>query len=185
MEFFKKNGNLVLVILFEIVVGVLVLINPMKFTSFVIIACGTAVMLVGAAGIVNYFKTKPMDHYFGTSLASGLVELAVGLVIISKSDIGLGGKVMWNLGMSTLLYAASSLFAGLMKLEFTVDSIRLHSKKWFLPLISSVVSMGCAYFIYTYSFKNTNAQMRFIGIYLIVAAVYDVVCLFLTSKKAK
>ena len=53
-----KSGSIMICIL-EIVVGVLLLIDPVGFTSGIIIGAGVLMCLGGVLSVVRYFMLKP------------------------------------------------------------------------------------------------------------------------------
>ena len=51
------NSNLFMSVV-EIVIGILLLINPVGFTSGIIVAFGIVMMLMGVGQIIKYFATE-------------------------------------------------------------------------------------------------------------------------------
>jgi len=54
----KKNSNLVMCIA-ELIIGILLLINPVGFTRGIIVALGIPLTLQGIGSIVSYIREKP------------------------------------------------------------------------------------------------------------------------------
>ncbi len=46
---------------FDILVGILLLINLVSFTAGIIVALGIILLVAGAAGIIAYFRTDPVE----------------------------------------------------------------------------------------------------------------------------
>ena len=57
----KRNLGSVAMSLAEIVVGILLLVNPVGFTSGIIIAFGIVLMLMGISTTIKYFRTEPEE----------------------------------------------------------------------------------------------------------------------------
>lgn len=79
MKHLKENaGNLVMSVC-EAVIGVLLLVNPVGFTSLVLIALGAVLAIRGVVNVISYFRAKPEDALRSQSLTAGLLLLAIGL----------------------------------------------------------------------------------------------------------
>ena len=101
--FHGKSGSIITCIL-EIVVGVLLLINPVGFTSGIIMGAGVLLCLGGAGSIVRYFMVKPEVAAQKQLLFKGVLAMMTGAVCITKYD--------WFLTafpLLTVLYAVAML----------------------------------------------------------------------------
>ena len=164
--------------LFELIVGVLLLINPVGFTVGIITAGGVAMIVYGIVSIVKYFRTDVKSASAGQTLAQGLGLMLVGAFLALKSD--------WFIAtfpMLTIVYGVATLFAGLSKIQITVDMLRQKKKKWFWAAISAVISILCAVVILRSPFTSTAILWMFTGISLIVEAVFDVVTVIMDSRE--
>ena len=56
MGVLKDLGRGLLVSLLELTVGILLLIDPVGFTSGIVVAFGLVVMLAGVSGVIRYFR---------------------------------------------------------------------------------------------------------------------------------
>lgn len=54
----RKTGNLLMCIS-ELLIGVLLLINPVGFTSGIIVMLGIIFTVLGVSSMVYYFRTSP------------------------------------------------------------------------------------------------------------------------------
>ncbi len=79
MKNLKDNMGNLLMSLCELVIGILLLINPTGFTSSVIIVIGVVLLLRGILNVISYFRTNSEEAAREHSLAGGIVLLAVGL----------------------------------------------------------------------------------------------------------
>lgn len=82
MKTFKQNGNTIVMLLIEVVVGVLLLIDPLNFTSGIIMIAGIALMLCGLVSVIRYFRCDPREAAVGQLLAKGITFLLVGAFCI-------------------------------------------------------------------------------------------------------
>lgn len=172
----KKNSNLVMCIV-ELIVGILLLINPVGFTRGIIIALGIPLALQGIGSIVGYMREKPQAASEGNLLATGLLLTCGGLFCMFRSS--------WFIAafpVLTMFYGVMTLVSAFGKLQWTADMLRLKQKYWFIALISAALSLVLAVLIITNPFSSTAALWVFIGVSMIVEAVVDVVTLFFERK---
>lgn len=180
MKSLKNNLSSLVLCLFEVVVGILLFINPIGFTKGIITAAGIALVVVGLISVIKYFKAKPEEAATGQYLMKGLISLLAGVFCAFKSH--------WFIATFpalTLIYGVVVLITGLGKIQLSVDMIRKKRKKWFLALISAVISIVCSIVILNNPFASTNVLWMFIGISLIVEAVFDLLTFIVSSKKQK
>ena len=126
MKNLKENLNGILVCLFEIVVGILLLINPVGFTSGIITAVGIALMVIGLVCVVKYFRADARVAAVSQLLVKGLVALLGGAFCTFRS-----AWFVVTFPVLTILYGVAILITGLSKVQLTVDMIRLKNSKWF------------------------------------------------------
>ena len=62
MKALKENTGGIVMCLFEILVGILLLINPVSFTSGIIIGLGVILLALGAMGI-SYHNSRIILHF--------------------------------------------------------------------------------------------------------------------------
>ncbi len=167
--FFKgRVGGIVLCVL-EIIVGVLLLINPVGFANGIIIGAGWLLALAGAFCIVRYFLVKPETGAASQLLFRGLTMLLVGVLCITK--------YAWLLTVFplTLIYAAWLLVLGMMKIQQMADMLRLKKGRWYMPAIAAGLALAIAVVILVDPFGVLNAALTFVGISLIAEAVVELV----------
>ena len=166
----KRNLGSVAMSLAEIVVGILLLVNPVGFTSGIIIAFGIVLMLMGISTTIKYFRTEPEEAAVGQVLVKGLLELLGGAFCAFNS--------YWFIAsfpVLTLAYGVVILVTGITKLQWTIDIIRMKRSKWFWMAISAAISIFCGITVITNPFGTTAVLWMFIGITLIVDAVFDMI----------
>ncbi len=162
-------GN-ILLCFFELLVGIVLLIHPEKFTTAIIIVLGIALMVMGIISIVKYFRLPAEDAANGQHMMKGLTFLLGGAFCVFNSQ--------WFLAMFpiiTIIYGVIMLLCGLEKIQLTVDMLRVKRRKWYFEAISAVASIACAVVILCNLFKVVSVLWIFTGIALIVEAVLDIV----------
>lgn len=173
MRAIQKNGGSILMCVLEILVGVLLLVDPTGFTSAIIIAAGAALILYGAICIVRYFRADAAEGALRQNLFKGLLLLLGGLFCVLRSK--------WfvdTFPLLTILYGIGLLISGVGKIQWMADMIRFGRKRWYLPAISAVLSLIFA----TIILCSPTALWSFLGIVLIVEAVFDIVAIALGGK---
>jgi len=178
--FMKKvisaNSTLFMSII-EIVIGILLLVNPLGFTSGIIIAFGVVMMISGLGQIIKYFTIKSEDAANSGKLSKGILSCLLGGFCAFNSE--------WFLvafPVITILYGVLILVTGVSKLEKAVDMARVKQKYWFVALIGALLALAFAALILVNPFASTTVLWNFIGITLIVEAAMDVVTFIFTKK---
>ena len=166
----KRNLGSVAMSLAEIVIGILLLVNPVAFTSGIIVAFGIVLMITGIGTTIKYFRAEPEEAAVGQVLMKGLLELLGGAFCAFNSH--------WFIAtfpVLTLVYGVVILVTGITKLQWTIDIIRMKRSKWFWMAISAAISILCGITVITNPFSTTAVLWMFIGISLIVDAVFDMI----------
>ena len=167
-----KAGS-ILGCLCELLVGILLLINPAGFTSGIIIALGAVLIAVGIKNIFLYFRTDPLIAATQQCLVKGLVAIIAGLFCILRSD--------WFIAtfpLLTMLYGVVILITGVAKVQWAMDLRRMHIDEWFLAALGAVLSILFAVVILMNPFSTTAVLWTFVAISLIIQAVLDIIALF-------
>jgi len=178
MKALKQNGNAIIVCIIEVVVGILLLVDPVNFTAGIIIAAGIALMVGGLLNVIRYFRSSPEEAAAGQLLVQGLIALAAGAFCAFDPQ-----WFILTFPVIAILYGIAVLIGGLNKIQIAVDMLRLKNSKWWWGAVSAVISIVCALVIINNPFSTTAALWWFTGISLIVEAVFDMVTLIMGRKK--
>lgn len=178
MKFLKNHFAGIGMFLLEILVGVLLLINPVGFTSGIIIGAGLVLLLVGIVCIIKYFRAEPQEAAKSQNLMKGLIALLAGSFCALRSE-----WFVVTFPVITLIYGVVILITGLGKIQWTVDILRQKKPRWFLCALSALVSTACGLVIIAAPFTTTAVLWMFTGIGLIVDACFDIVALIFTNRK--
>lgn len=171
--FHGKSGS-ILICIIEIVVGVLLLINPVGFTSGIIIGAGVMMCLGGLLSVVRYFMVKPEAAAQKQLLFKGLLSLMAGAACITKYD--------WFIGafpLLTVLYAIAMLILAAAKLQKMADLKRVNAPRWYMPGISSALAAVLAAIILINPFGAVAAVWTFVAISLIAEAIVEILTIAL------
>ncbi|MDO4308988.1 MAG: DUF308 domain-containing protein [Eubacteriales bacterium] len=178
MKFLKQHTNHIILCFFEALVGILLLINPIGFTSGIITAGGVLLLLVGIASIIKYFRAETSEAAASQSLTKGLTALLAGAFCVLRYQ-----WFLVTFPALTILYGVVILVTGLGKIQAAIDMLRQKNNRWFLAAISAVVSLACAVVILNNPFSSTVILWTFTGISLIVEAIFDVVAIIVSGKQ--
>ena len=158
--------------LIELVVGVLLLINPTGFTTGIIVGLGVLLALWGAMSTAQYFMAKPEEAAREQGLAKGLVLLMAGLACVLCSD--------WLVSVFPLL----TVLLSALKIQGAVDMLRLAKDNWVFAAGSALVCVVAALFTLLNPFGARRLVWALVSVALIAEAVLDVLAVFF-RKKAK
>ncbi len=179
MKNFKENAYHVLLCVIEIVIGALLLIEPVRFTSTILLLGGILSIVLGVLSVIRYFQTDAITAAKGQLLLKGLALLSLGYLLAFEHQ-----WIMAAFPVITVLYGVFLFADGLFKVQWTVDTLRLKKGKWFLPAIGAAASVICAIVIVKNPFSSTAVLWIFIGAALIAEAVVDILSLFLIGAEA-
>jgi len=156
--------------LIELVVGVLLLIRPAHFTAAIIMILGAFAVFAAVKKIIQYFRTDARIAAQSNYLTIGLLFLAAGLFCIFRPDWFIN-----SFPAITVLYGILILVMGVRKLQLAFDLMRTAKVFWFIPLISSIISVILAVLVIANPFASATLAWIITGISLIVSAVVDLV----------
>ena len=134
-------------------------------------------LVLGVAGVVQYFRTAPEIAAVKQGLTRGCIEILAGLFCILNS-----GWFISTFPILTILYGIGILITGVTKVQWTVDKIRLKIKKWFWTAINAVLTIVCAVIILCNPFSSTAVLWSFIAVILIVEAVIDIIAAIFSKE---
>lgn len=180
MKTLKERANGIVLCLFELLVGVLLLIDPIGFTSWIIMIAGIVLMVMGLVDVLKYFRASAKEAALGQTLAKGLLFFLAGGFCLIKTE-----WFLVTFPVLTILYGIGILMAGIGKIQLTVDMLRQKHKKWFWAAISAAVSIICAIVVLKSPFTSTAVLWMFTGISLMAEGVLDVITLILDRKSEK
>lgn len=164
----------------ELVIGILLLINPVGFTRGIIMAFGAAVTVLGAVNVVQYIRTEPHAASREQRLSKGLVMVLLGLFCLLKAE-----WFIVTFPLLTMVYGVLILLMGIEKVQWTLDMLRAHKPYWYLMGVSAVLSLVFAWVVLADPFASTAALWVFVGVSLIVEAVADLLAALFTGRTYK
>lgn len=175
-KFSRTSGSLLMCVV-EIIIGILLLINPVGFTTGIIMVFGGILTIWGIASLIAYFKDAPDFAAKGNQLSKGLLLVCFGLFCLFKSE-----WFIVTFPLLTVIYGIFSLVTGVSKIQWAVDMLRLKQKFWFIAFISAILTIAFSVLILVNPFTSTAILWIFIGVSLLVEAVADLITYILRKK---
>ena len=181
MSRFKVLLPAILITLFEIAIGVMLIINPVAFTRATIIILGVLLLILGIIFLVRFIKAKKAEEGGVGSLVGAIVALILGLIFTAFSG-GVLGVVM---NFLPVVYAVILLIFGINKIvSFFVAKNSDHSVSW-LNLISGAAALVLSIVIIFYPAESTVTVWIITGIGLLVEAAFDIIAIIHTAVLMK
>ena len=179
MKKIRENFGGILLCLGQLLIGVLLLINPAGFTSGIIIAVGAALLLSGVVSAIRYFRMPPVPAAAQKGLAKGIGGIAAGLFCILNHR--------WFLTvfpLLTMLYGAGILVTAILRIQWTADMLRMKKAQWKWNAIAAGASLVFALVILLNPFGSVAFLWVFVGISLMVDAVLDLLAMVFNGQQA-
>lgn len=174
----KENIGNIMMFLGELVVGILLLINPLGFTKTIIIGIGICFTVMGILQIIKYFQTHILDILREHSLSNGLILTVFGVFCVFWSD--------WFIAtfpVLTVIYGVIILITGLKKVEWMVTALRLKRKYWYVTGINALLTIVFSVVVIGNPFSTITILWQFTGIMLIIEAIFDIVSIVFGIKE--
>ena len=152
----------------EIIVGILLFINPTAFTSGIIFCLGAVLVIAGIASTIKYFTTDAVSAVKEQSILKGLILIIVGCFCLFKLN--------WFIAtfpVLTTLYGIAVLLLGVWKIQLSINMARLKWHRWGIQAIAAALTIIFAIIILLNPFKTAVILWRFAGVSLIVEAIAD------------
>ncbi|MCX4325990.1 MAG: DUF308 domain-containing protein [Lachnospiraceae bacterium] len=164
----------------EIIVGILLMADPVVFTAGIITAAGILLLLTGAFTILRYFRMDPLQAQLEQGLVKGICAILCGLLCIFKRE-----WIITTFPLLTVLYGLIILFTGIMRVQWAVDMMRIKKEQWQMAGAGAAVSIVLAAVILLNPFKTTVVLWRFVAVSMIIGAVMDLVILVFIKQGNK
>ena len=178
MKFIKENWTSLLTILFLVLVGILLLVEPGTFGAVIIRAAGILFTVLGVYDLIKYFRAEPAEAAKGQGFSSGVTIVSIGCFCIFCS-----GWFVSVFPVLAVLYGLFQILIGFRKAQRTADAIRMKKPLWYLKAISAGISLLFGLIIVLNPGMTFMSIWVFTGITLIIEGVFDAVSLFLQQNK--
>ncbi|MCD8216103.1 MAG: DUF308 domain-containing protein [Clostridiales bacterium] len=178
MKKLKEIGVGIILALCELIMGILLLINPVGFTSGIIMIVGIILIIIGAANVIDYFRSTPQVGVIERKLSVGIFAIVGGMFCAINPQ-----WFIVTFPVLTVIYGLGTFAAGVFKVEIAVNMLRLKMRHWIWAALGAALTLICAIAIICNPLSSTAALWIFIAVSLIVEAVIDFITAFFPSKK--
>ena len=86
MKILKENWSSLLTMLFLIVVGILLLVNPDLYSTIIIQIAGVLLAALGIFDLIKYFRAAPEDAAKGSGFYSGAIMITAGVFCLFSGN---------------------------------------------------------------------------------------------------
>jgi len=170
MKALRQNLPVLIIFIFELLVGIFLLIEPEKFTRFVIILFGAVMLLVGVINLVRFIRYSKADQSEPIILVSAVISLIIGAICVFATDFIIG-----LFSVLTLIYGIIIIVAGVFKIEIFIQAKKTGEARSLISLFSGIIAVILGIIITVYSLAVTKIMWQFIGISLIIEAGIDII----------
>ena len=178
--FFRRYLRDIITALFLIVVGILLLINPVAFAMGLVKLAGVFLVVLGALRIVRYFRTDPETAARGQDFFIGLIAILGGLFCIFFT-----GWFLTAFTTLAVIYGLLQLLLGFSKVQRTVDFLRMELSLWYLPACSALIYLVFGFIIVLNPEMTLINVWVFTGVTMIVEGIITAVFLFLLERERR
>lgn len=182
MRNFIKNFKNILLCLFELIAGLLIVINSKGFNKIIIIAAGFGLILTGLLQVIKYYRAEPKAAAQKNFLMKGLLLLSAGCFCAFRPNWFLNVLPSFSFALGVGVFVI-----GLTKIQKAMDMVRMDQKQWYYAFIGAAVSLACAATILNGPVATKKIFWIFTGIILVFVAIADAAMLFgsIAPKKPK
>ncbi len=160
----RANLGFIILCLVELTIGVILLIDPDRFTRLVLFILGAVLLIVGVVCVIIYFVSHAERAAAEKKLAIGLLCVVAGSLFVFRNSL---------FPSLTLIYGIALLVAGAFKFQQGIDRLRFHIRYWYLTVLNAVIALGIGVLILVDPFKAREMLWRVVAFGLIVEAVLD------------
>ncbi len=176
-EWIHKISVTLMLAVGELLLGLLLIISPAGLASFVIIALGILLMLLGGFHLYQYLRLSREEAARTWKLSAGAGIVTIGLAFIANQH-----WMVQVIGALTTLYGATVLATAFMKLQIAVDAFRSRRPYWYLMVISFVLTAIFAMLLFLNPFPESLVWI-ISGVALLVLAALDGAYFILGRRK--
>lgn len=163
----------------ELVLGLLLLFNPVGFATALLVVVGVLLCLMGAARLVGYWRTPPLLAAQGGGLSAGAILLLAGLFCIAGRR-----WVLATFPVLSVVFGVLTLLNALHKLQGAVDLWRLEQRHWTVALAGAGLTLVFALVILANPFSTAALLWTALALTLLAEAGLDLATLVLGRRTA-
>ena len=169
----KRSAYFVSII--YIIIGLIMLLNPIFVRNAVNYIMGVFAILYGFVYIISLYQKRNTELFSKFDLLGGILCISFGLFLIVNPNI-LFSLIPFCAGVIIFMDSITLIYQ-------SISLKRLDVSKWWINLIISLTFLIFAIYIIVNANAITDLLIRIIGLFLILDAVTDFVITLIISKK--
>ncbi|WP_316608923.1 DUF308 domain-containing protein [uncultured Ruminococcus sp.] len=180
MEKFKRLLPTILMILFEVVIGILLLIDGERFTGVIFVIFGVLMLVLG---LISLIRTL-LAARGGQVISSFALIMSIILITIGAFFTAASGSVLGVVGFIATIYGLILVISGVFKLAdyLTLRAAGIGSG---FAIFSVIISIVLGILIAFNPFGTAQIFWTVLGIMLIASAVLDIISLIIFGNAMK
>lgn len=145
------------------VIGLVLAIFPELTNRTVFVLLGAALLIAGVASLIRYLTLEGRAAIDSNRLATGLILVALGLLVIIRAD---SFVALLPLAFGLMVFAG-----GVFKFQRALNLRTLGAGKWYLELIVALLCLVAGIVVIVNPFSTAVTLTRIVGILLVVESV--------------
>lgn len=180
MEKFKRLLPTILLILFEVVIGILLLIDGERFTGVIFVIFGVLMLVLG---LISLIRTL-LAARGGNVISSFALVMSIILITIGAFFTAASGSVLGVVGFIATIYGLILVISGVFKLADYL-TLRAAGVGSGFAIFSVIISIVLGILIAFNPFGTAQIFWTVLGIMLIASAVLDIISLIIFGNAMK
>ena len=172
----KTKLNLILASILTIILGLILVLNPVNATVFICRTVGIILLAIGLFVTGSYFLNIG-QNVGGSSLIAGLIELAVGIWISLRPES--------FVQFLTIILGFIMLVHSFVMIQSAIEVKMFGVSKWWLVLILALLTLVLGIIIIISPFATIAVTMTIAGISLIADGIIGIAVTVFIAKTSK
>ena len=168
----KRSAYFVSII--YIIIGLIMLLNPIFVRNAVNYIMGVFAILYGVIYIITMYQKKDSEVFSKFNLLGGILCVSFGLFLIFNPEV-LFSLIPFCAGVIIFMDALTLVYQ-------SISLKRLEINRWWINLIISLVFLIFSVYIMINAKDIPDLLIRIIGVFLIMDAITDLVITYIISK---
>jgi len=178
METFKRLLPTIVLIIFEVVIGIMLIIDGKALTGTIFLIFGVLMLIAGIASLIfSLVNAKKTGTLQTMPLVMSVILIAVGGFFTAAS-----GTVTEVVSTIAIIYGIIMTINGVIKLSDYLAFRAFTERKNGFVLFSAILSIVLGLIIGLNPFGTTVVIWVILGISLLVSAALDIISLFIYAK---
>lgn len=171
-----KTGYITISVIYCIL-GLALIIHPSFSARLVGILCGVSLIIFGAVKILGYFSKDLFRLAFQYDLATGILQIALGIIVMVKPDNFLN-LICTVLGITVLI-------EGLFKIQVAMDSKKFGISRWWLIAAAAVLSVIYGILLVFRPDESMTFLLILLGMSLLCSGILNLITVLTAVKIIK